>query len=52
MTVTVTRTTGADIPAGHCEVRVIGTGETAFVPIGQIQPQFQYVDNASTEETS
>lgn len=36
--VTVTRTEGADIPAGHYEVLVIPTGQTEFVPITELVP--------------
>lgn len=39
--VTVTRTEGADIPAGHYEIYVVGepSGMTEFVPIGELVPQ-------------
>jgi len=36
--VTVTRTEGVDIPAGHYEVHVIPTGGTEFVPIAELAP--------------
>lgn len=36
--VNVTRTEGADIPAGHYEAYVIPTGTTEFVPITELVP--------------
>lgn len=36
--VTITRTEGADIPAGHYEAHVIPTGTTEFVPIADLVP--------------
>lgn len=38
LAVTVTRTDGADIPAGHYEVYVIPTATTEFVPIAELEP--------------
>lgn len=34
--VTVTRTEGDDLPAGHCEAYVISTGATEFVPVADL----------------
>lgn len=36
--VTITRTEGDDIPAGHYEANVIPTGTTEFVPIADLVP--------------
>lgn len=39
ITVTVLRTEGTDIPAGHYEARIHPAGTTEFVPIADLVPQ-------------